>query len=72
MQALAPRHDFIGVEDAAYLYTGAESAPLKSQAQALERYLQERAHGEAGRAEHIRTETAVQAARRWRHGLRCG
>ena len=56
MQALAPRHDFIGVEDAAYLYTGAESAPLKSQAQALERYLQERAHGEAGRAEHIQTE----------------
>ena len=56
MQSLAPRQDFIGVEDATYLYTGAESAPLKSQEQALGRYLQERANGEAGRAEHIRTE----------------
>ncbi len=56
MQSLAPRQDFIGVEDATYLYTGAESAPLKSHEQALGRYLQERANGEAGRAEHIRTE----------------
>ena len=44
------------MEDATYLYTGAESAPLKSQAQALERYLQERSRAEAGRAEHIETE----------------
>ena len=56
MDSLAPRQDFIGVEDATYLYTGAESAPLKSQAQALERYLQERSRAEAGRAEHIETE----------------
>ena len=48
MQSLAPRQDFIGVEDATYLYTGAESAPLKSQEQALGRYLQERANGELG------------------------
>jgi selenocysteine lyase/cysteine desulfurase len=56
MQALAPQQDFIGVEDSTYLYTGAESAPLKSQSQALERYLHERSHGEAGRAAHIETE----------------
>ena len=56
MQALASRQDFIGVADAAYLYTGAESAPLQSQTQALERYLRERPRAEAGRAEHIATE----------------
>ena len=56
MDSLAPRQDFIGVEDATYLYTGAESAPLKSQTQVLERYLQERGRAEAGRAEHIETE----------------
>lgn len=56
MQSLAPQHDFIGVEDSAYLYTGAESAPLKSQTQALERYIRERPRAEAGRAEHIATE----------------
>lgn len=57
MESLAPRQDFIGVEGAAYLYTGAESAPLKSQNQALERYLRERPRAEAGRAEHIATES---------------
>ena len=56
MQSLAPRQDFIGVADSTYLYTGAESAPLKSQTQALERYLHERPRAEAGRAEHIATE----------------
>ena len=56
MQSLAPRQDFIGVAESTYLYTGAESAPLKSQAQALERYLHERPRAEAGRAEHIATE----------------
>ncbi|MDE2815451.1 MAG: aminotransferase class V-fold PLP-dependent enzyme, partial [Chloroflexota bacterium] len=56
MQALAPRQDFIGVDDSTFLYTGAESAPLKSQTQALERYVRERPHAEAGRAEHIATE----------------
>ena len=56
MDSLAPRQDFIGVEDATYLYTGAESAPLKSQTQVLERYLHERGRAEAGRAEHIETE----------------
>ncbi len=56
MQSLAPRQDFIGVADSAYLYTGAESAPLKSQTQALTRYLHERTRAEAGRAEHIATE----------------
>ena len=56
MQSLAPRQDFVGVADSTYLYTGAESAPLRSQTHALERYLHERPRAEAGRAEHIATE----------------
>jgi cysteine desulfurase/selenocysteine lyase len=56
MDSLAPKHDFIGLEECTYLYTGAESAPLKSLVLVLSAYLLERARAEAGRAVHAQTE----------------
>ena len=48
--ALVPRSDFLGLEEATYLYSGAEGPMLAAGAAALQEYARHKSGVEAGRA----------------------
>ena len=45
MAGLAPKSDFLGLEEGTYLYTAGQSPPLKSHEQALRRWVEDKARG---------------------------
>lgn len=60
MNAPLNKNDFIGLESANWLYSGAETPPLKCSADAVQKYFQSRATGPGGRAQNAAKEASLK------------
>jgi len=60
MNAPLNKNDFIGLESVNWLYSGAETPPLKCSADAVQKYFQSRATGPGGRAQNVAKEASLK------------
>mgnify|MGYP001091695104 CR=1 FL=1 len=60
MNAPLNKNDFIGLESVNWLYSGAETPPLRCSADAVQKYFQARATGPGGRAQTAAKETSFK------------
>jgi len=60
LEALIDKKFFVGLNDCTWLYSGAETPPLRGQARAMERYLSARGEGPAGREKNSEVERSCK------------
>lgn len=61
MKPLIAKHEFIGLEQCAWLYNGAETPPHRGVMQAMQDYVMARSLGPRGREQHTRVEQQCRA-----------
>jgi len=60
LQALIDKELFVGLDDCTWLYSGAETPPLRGQARAMEGYLSARGQGPGGREKNSEVERSCK------------